>query len=55
MMIFLMVICQPNLAGDDTEFIINTNNQLQLNAPSLTDTSYLSAETGILDFTSNIS
>ena len=45
----------PTWQGDDTEFIININNQLQLNAPSITDTSYLSVETGILDFTSNIS
>ena len=44
----------PTWQGDDTEFIINTNNQLQLNAPSLTDTSFLSVETGILDFTSNV-
>ena len=45
----------PTWQGDDTEFIINNNNQLQLNAPSITDTSFLSVETGILDFTSNIS
>lgn len=44
----------PTWQGDDTEFIINTNNQLQLNAPSLTDTSFLSVETGILDFNSNV-
>jgi hypothetical protein len=44
----------PTWQGDDTEFIIDINNQLQLNAPSVTDTSFLSVETGILDFTSNI-
>ena len=45
----------PTWQGDDTEFIVNINNQLQLNAPSITDTSFLSVETGILDFTFNIS
>ena len=45
----------PTWQGDETEFIINVNNQLQLNAPSITDTSFLSVETGILDFTFNIS
>ena len=44
----------PTWQGDDTEFIIDINNQLQLNAPSVTDTSFLSVETGILDFTSNV-
>ena len=45
----------PTWQGDVNNFIVNTNNELQLNAPSVTDTSYLSVETGILDFSSNVS
>ena len=45
----------PNWEGDTTEFIVNADFKLQLNAPSLTDTSYLSVETGTLDYLSNIS
>lgn len=45
----------PQWGGDTSEFIVNTDFKLQLNAPSVTDTSYLSVETGTLDFSSNIS
>ena len=45
----------PTWQGDTSNFIINVNNQLQLNAPSITDTSFLVVETGILDFTNTIS
>ncbi len=45
----------PTWIGDVSNFIINSSFQLQLNAPALTDTSYLSAETGILDFSSPMS
>ena len=45
----------PNWSGDVSNFIINPSLQLQLNAPALTDTSYLSSETGILDFNNPIS
>ena len=45
----------PQWGGDTSEFIVNADFKLQLNAPSLTDTSYLSVETGTLDFASNIS
>ena len=44
----------PTWQGDTSNFIINANNQLQLNAPSVTDTSFLVVETGILDFTNTI-
>ena len=44
----------PTWQGDTNHFIINSNNQLQLNAPSVTDTSFLVVETGILDFTNII-
>lgn len=45
----------PSWGGDTSEFIVNSNFVLQLNSPSVTDTSYLSVETGTLDFSSNIS
>ena len=45
----------PTWQGDVNNFVVNTNNELQLNAPSVTDTSFLSVETGILDFSSNVS
>ena len=45
----------PSWEGDTSEFIVNSNLVLQLNAPSVTDTSFLSVETGTLDFSSNIS
>lgn len=45
----------PTWQGDTNNFIINSSNQLQLNAPSVNDTSFLVAETGILDFSSVIS
>ena len=45
----------PIWNGDVSNFIINPSLQLQLNAPALTDTSYLSSETGILDFNNPIS
>ena len=45
----------PTWQGDVNNFIVNTNNELQLNAPSVRDTSFLSVETGILDFSSNVS
>ena len=45
----------PTWQGDVNNFIVNTNNELQLNAPSVTDTSFLSVETGILDLSSNVS
>jgi hypothetical protein len=48
-------INNPTWNGDVSNFIINPSFQLQLNAPALTDTSYLSSETGILDFNSPIS
>ena len=35
----------PTWQGDTSNFIINVNNQLQLNAPSVTDTSFLVVET----------
>ena len=45
----------PSWGGDTSEFIVNSNFVLQLNSPAVTDTSYLSVETGTLDFSSNIS
>ena len=45
----------PSWGGDTSEFIVNSNFVLQLNSPAITDTSYLSVETGTLDFSSNIS
>ena len=44
----------PDWGGDTSEFLVNGNFNLQLNAPSATDTSYLSVEIGTLDFSSNI-
>ena len=44
----------PTWQGDTSNFIINTNNQLQLNAPAVTDTSFLVVETGVLDFNNTI-
>ena len=40
----------PKWTGDTLEFIVNSDFKLQLNAPSITDTSYLSVETGTLNF-----
>ena len=40
----------PQWGGDTSEFIVNADFKLQLNAPSVTDTSYLSVETGTLDY-----
>mgnify|MGYP001193299472 FL=1 len=45
----------PTWSGDISNFIINSSSELQLDAPSVTDTSYLSLETGIIDFNSPIS
>ena len=45
----------PSWNGDVSNFIVNPSFQLQLNAPALTDTSYLTSETGILDFNNPIS
>lgn len=44
----------PSWQGDTLEFIVNSDFKLQLNAPSNTDTSYLSVQTGNLNFNSNI-
>jgi hypothetical protein len=44
----------PQWNGDIANFIINASNEIQLNAPSVTDISYLSTETGILDFSDTI-
>ena len=44
----------PQWSGDVSNFIINASNELQLNAASVTDISYLSTETGILDFSDTI-
>ena len=44
----------PQWNGDIASFIINASNEIQLNAPSVTDISYLSTETGILDFSDTI-
>ena len=44
----------PQWSGDVANFTINASNELQLNAPSVTDISYLSTETGILDFSDTI-
>ena len=45
----------PKWTGDTLEFIVNSDYKLQLNAPSLTDTSFLCVETGTLNFNANIS
>ena len=45
----------PRWSGDTLEFIVNSDFKLQLNAPSNTDTSYLSTETGTLNFNADIS
>ena len=45
----------PKWTGDTLEFIVNSDFKLQLNAPSNTDTSYLSVETGTLNFNADIS
>ena len=44
----------PLWNGDVANFIVNGAMELQLNAPSVTDTSYLVTETGILDFSNSI-
>ena len=44
----------PQWNGDVTNFIVNSSNELQLNAPSVSDVSFLSTETGILDFSDTI-
>ena len=44
----------PQWNGDVANFIVNSSNELQLNAPSVSDISYLSTETGILDFSDTI-
>ena len=44
----------PVWLGNTADFIVNASNELQLNAPSSTAISYLSTETGLLDFTSTI-
>ena len=44
----------PIWNGDVADFIINSSNELQLNAPSASAISYLSSETEILDFTNPI-
>ena len=44
----------PQWSGDVSNFIINASNELQLNAASVSDISYLSTETGILDFSDTI-
>ena len=43
-------INNPSWGRDTSEFIVNSNFVLQLNSPSVTDTSYLSVETRTLDF-----
>ena len=45
----------PKWTGDTLEFIVNSDYKLQLNAPSLTDTSFLCVETGTLNFNANLS
>ena len=44
----------PLWNGDVSNFIVNGAMELQLNAPAVTDTSYLVTETGILDFTNTV-
>ena len=39
---------KPQWVGDTSEFIVNAAFKHQLNAPSITDTSYLSVETRTL-------
>lgn len=44
----------PVWLGDVSDFTVNLSNELQLNAPSVSSVSYLSTETGLLDFSNNI-
>ena len=44
----------PTWVGDASNFIVNGSMELQLNAPAVTDTSYLVTETGILDFANTV-
>ena len=44
----------PVWLGDVSNFTVNLSNELQLNAPSVSSVSYLSTETGLLDFSNNI-
>ena len=41
----------PTWLGDTTKFIVNSSFQLQLNAPAITDTAYISTISNRLDST----
>ena len=44
----------PTWAGDINKYEVNVSNQLQSNGPTISDTAYLSANTGNLDFNTTI-